>query len=330
MLDRPRAAIVSGGAGFIGRWVVKRLLGAGLSVHVIDDLSSGSLDNLNEFGNHPALVGVEAARVQDIDSRPGALPNNADIVFHLAARINVQDSIDRPRRTFDSDVLGTFRMLEWARQHRAGFVFVSSCMVYAPADGRPINEQHPVLPASPYAAAKLAGENLVLSYGRAYDLPVCVLRPFNTYGPCQRSDGEGGVVAVFLRRTIEGRPLTVFGDGSQTRDLLYVEDCAEFIVSAGLCANANGRVLNAGTGTDIPIVELANRIARGQLPVVHARHPHPQAEISRLVCDARLAREITGFAPRVELGEGIRRTREWLNVKIRSAESRRADASYAG
>lgn len=310
----PARIVVTGGAGFIGRWVVARLLEQGRQVWVVDDLSSGRMINLAEFHDHPGLAGMRLCRVHDRRALEQALPENAEVVIHLAARINVQHSIDDPADTFASDVVGTFNVLEWSRRRRSRLVFVSSCMVYAPANGNPIDEQHPVRPASPYAAAKLAAEQLVLSYQRAYGLPTCVLRPFNTYGPYQRSDGEGGVVAVFLKRALQGLPLPVFGDGSQTRDLLYVEDCAEFIVRAALSDQVVGQVINYGTGHDIAIADLARRIAilGGMVPVVKKAHPHPQAEIARLVCRPRLAEQLLGIAPRTSLEEGIARTRDWM------------------
>ncbi|RME29386.1 MAG: NAD-dependent epimerase/dehydratase family protein [Deltaproteobacteria bacterium] len=317
--DRPvERVVVTGGAGFIGRWVVKKLIERGIHTWVVDDLSSGSMRNLAEFKNDRLLEGIRICRVHDAAALERALPEGADAVVHLAARINVQHSIDDPADTFNSDVVGTFNVLEWARRKGAAFTFVSSCMVYAPANGNPITERHPVRPASPYAASKLAAEQLVLSYHRAYGMNNCVLRPFNTYGPYQRSDGEGGVVAVFLRRAMEGLPLYVFGDGSQTRDLVYVEDCAEFIVRAATTPSAAGHVINFGTGRDIPIMDLAKKISfqAGMVPIAKKPHPHPQAEIQRLVCRPELAAELLGIEPRVDLDEGIRRTRHWMERQV--------------
>jgi len=307
-------AVVTGGAGFIGRWVVKKLRERGLRVWVIDDLSSGRMSNLAEFHDHRGLEGMRLCSVHDLPALERSLPASAELVVHLAARINVQHSLDDPADTFRSDVVGTFNLLEWTRRQGARFVFVSSCMVYAPANGNPITEEHRVRPASPYAASKLAAEQLVLSYHRAYDMPACVLRPFNTYGPYQRSDGEGGVVAVFLRRALSGQALQVFGDGSQTRDLLYVEDCAEFIVRAALSGRADGEVLNFGSGRDIAIEELARRIALmgGLVPIVKRPHPHPQAEIARLVCRPEKAARLLGIRPRIDLEQGLELTRGWM------------------
>jgi nucleoside-diphosphate-sugar epimerase len=234
-----------------------------------------------------------------------------DLCLHLAASINVQDSIDDPSETFRNDVEGTFRVLEAARARRTPVLFMSTCMVYAAGD-EPIDEAHPTRPASPYAACKLAGEALTLSYWHAYGLPTCVVRPFNTYGPYQRTDGEGGVVAIFARRALAGLPLEVFGSGVQTRDLLYVEDCADFVVRAALSGRAWGSIVNAGTGRDIPINDLAHLIAGGDGSVRHVPHIHPQSEIYRLRCDSRLAGDLFGWRAAVSLEEGVERTKAWI------------------
>ncbi|MBA2556905.1 MAG: GDP-mannose 4,6-dehydratase, partial [Chloroflexi bacterium] len=306
--------LVTGAAGFIGRWLVGELLARGHEVLPIDNLAAGRLANLAEFEHHPRMLPFEEGDVRDAAACRRWV-GRVDAVAHLAASISVQDSIDRPQVTFDNDVVGTFRLLEAAREAAADgrgarFLFMSSCMVYAPAsDDRGIDENHPTRPASVYAASKLAGEALTLGYGRAYGLPVTVVRPFNTYGPYQRSDGEGGVVAVFVGRALAGRTLQVFGDGSQTRDLLYVEDCARFVCEALLCRAAEGRVLNAGTCRDVAIAELARMIQPDPRLIERVPHHHPQSEIPVLRCDARRAAELLGWRPQVRLEEGLARTR---------------------
>lgn len=301
--------LVTGGAGFIGRWVVKALLDDGGTVVVLDDFSNGSRDNLAGLGGRLEVVEGSVADPRAVERAFEARPERC---VHLAAKINVQRSIDDPVATFGSDVTGTLFLLEQARATRAAFLFMSSCMVYAPASNAAIAESHPVLPASPYAASKLAGEYLTLSYGIAYDLPVTVVRPFNTYGPHQRADGEGGVVAIFCERALREQPIDVFGDGTQTRDLLYVEDCAEFVVRAAYEERARGELLNAGTGRDVSINELARLIADDGVEVRHVQHPHPQAEIARLVCDSTKAEQVLGWRPSVSLDEGVRRTTAWI------------------
>lgn len=309
-------AVVTGGAGFIGRATVSRLLDDGWSITVLDDLSSGSAANLEGLGSD--RVELVEGGIEDARAVTSAFAIKPDLCLHLAARINVQHSIDDPDGTYRPDVVGTLNVLEASRGAGTPFVFMSSCMVYAPATGRAIAEDDPVRPASPYAASKLAGETLTISYGHAYDHPVVVVRPFNTYGPYQRADGEGGVVAIFCDRALLGQPIDVFGDGTQTRDLLYVDDCAEFLMRAAASEAARGALLNAGTGRDVPIKELAAIVGGPDTEIHHVDHPHPQAEIARLVCDSTLARSVLGWRPAVPLEDGIERTKEWLRTRTPS------------
>ena len=307
-------ALVTGGAGFIGRWLVKKLLDRGIDCIIIDDLSSGFKDNLKEFKEHSNLLKLEKESIcskpliEEIFSK-----FKPDICFHLAARINVQQSIDNPYDVFNSDIIGTFNILEACKKHETKLALVSTCMVYAESkDGRPINEESETMPRSPYAGMKLACENLAISYFHAYKLPVTVLRPFNTYGPFQRTDGEGGVVTIFLRNILKNEPLKIYGNGNQTRDLLFVEDCADFIIRASLSNRTQGEVINAGLGQDISINDLASLIAGKGYDVLHVPHIHPQSEIMKLVCDNSKAKRLLGWEPETSLREGIDKTREWL------------------
>ena len=305
--------LVTGGAGFIGRWVVKELLLREHEVVVYDNLSSGSLRNIDEFmGNQ----NFRFVRGDILDrKRLGSVYRDVDACVHLAAQINVQRSIDWPEETFRINVDGAFNVLEECRRKDARLGLVGTCLVYDTSDGRPISEHHPLRPASPYAASKLAGEELALSYHRAYGLPVVVTRPFNTYGPFQRSDSEGGVVSIFIERKLRGQPILVYGDGHQTRDLLYVEDCAEFIVRSLMSKRAVGEVINAGTGRDVEINRLALMICGGEEIIKHVPHPHPQAEIRRLICDYSKAKKLLGWGPKTSLEEGIKKTEEWMAEK---------------
>lgn len=308
--------VVTGAAGFIGRWVVGELLARGHEVLPVDNLSQGDPDNLAAFAGHPGLEPLVVGDVRDGDACRAWLAG-ADAVAHLAASISVQDSIDDPAETFDNDVVGTFRLLEAAREHRTRVLFMSTCMVYDLARApEGIAEDHPVKPASPYAASKIAGEALALSYHHAYGLPTTVVRPFNTYGPFQRSVGEGGVVAIFTRRSLQGEELRIYGDGSQTRDLLYASDCARFVCDALLSDAVVGRVLNAGTGHDVSVNELAALVEPDPGRIAHVPHIHPQSEIAVLRCDARRARELLGWRPEVSLPDGLAATRAWMAERL--------------
>ncbi len=310
--------LVTGGAGFIGRWVVARLLDAGHEVWAFDNLSNGSEANLGEFRAHPRFKGLTVGDIRDPAALAGAFAAKPEVCFHLAAQINVQESIDFPGRAIETNILGTYCVLEAARKTGAKVVLVGSCMVYDVADARPISEMHPLKPASPYAASKLAAEELALSYYRAFGLPVVILRPFNTYGPYQKSNMEGGVVSIFVQNDLRGDTLKIYGDGTQTRDLLYAEDCADFIIQAGLSDKAVGHVINAGMGTDISINDLASLICKDPSRIAHVPHHHPQAEIRRLVCDASKAKRLLGWAPKVSLRDGIEKLRAWQKAHMQA------------
>ena len=308
--------LVTGAAGFIGRWVVGELLARGHTVLPVDSLVAGDVTNLDEFAGQPGLLPFEQGDVRDA-AACRRWTGSVDAVAHLAASISVQDSIDDPETTFENDVVGTFQILEGARASGARVLFMSTCMVYDRASSPAgISETDPTKPASPYAASKLSGEALTLSYWHAYGLPTTVVRPFNTYGPFQRSVGEGGVVAIFTRLALEGEPLRIYGDGTQTRDLLYASDCAGFVCDALLSDAATGRILNAGTGADVSVNDLAAAIERDPSRILHVEHIHPQSEIAVLRCDAREAERVLGWRPEVPLDEGLRRVRSWMADRV--------------
>lgn len=308
--------LVTGAAGFIGRWVVGELLARGHTVLPVDNLATGDIVNLAEFSSHPNLVEFERGDIRDAAACRRWV-SRVDAVAHLAASISVQDSIDDPATTFDNDVVGTFNLLDAARAGGTRFLFMSTCMVYDRAlSPTGIDEDHATKPASPYAAAKLSGEALTMAFGRAYDLPVTVIRPFNTYGPFQRSIGEGGVVAIFTRRSLLGEDIRIYGDGTQTRDLLYVGDCARFVCDALTADAAIGQLLNAGTGGDVSINALAEAIEPDPTRIVHVEHIHPQSEIAVLRCDPRRAAAVLGWRAQIPLEDGLARTRRWMTERL--------------
>ncbi|MGD6940716.1 GDP-mannose 4,6-dehydratase [Cytobacillus gottheilii] len=304
--------LLTGGAGFIGRTVAKKLLSDGHKVWILDDLSNGREENIEEFRNE-----IEDFIIGDIKNEEllNTIFNEItfDICYHLGASINVQDSIDDPRTTFNNDTVGTFYILEQCRKHNVKVVFMSTCMVYDRClDASGITEQHPIKPASPYAGSKIAAENMVLSYYHAYGLPTVVIRPFNTYGPYQKTGGEGGVVAIFIKKKLSEEAVSIYGEGTQTRDLLYVDDCADFVVQAGYSDQVNGEIVNAGLGKDISVNDLAMLIVEDPARIEHVEHIHPQSEIKKLLCNYDKAKNLLGWEPKISLEEGIRRTEQWI------------------
>jgi nucleoside-diphosphate-sugar epimerase len=329
--------LVTGGAGFIGRWVVDKLLKEGHKVTAFDNLANGNLENIEEFKSNIDFKFIKGD-IKDEVILNKIFNEKFDIIYHLAASINVQESIDDPRATFYNDTVGTFNILEKARiqmyglnskmdgeeivldqtenTHPCKVVFMSTCMVYDMAKDRGIDEKHPTKPVSPYGGSKIAAENMVLSYYNAYKLPTVVIRPFNTYGPHQKTGGEGGVVAIFIKNSLQDKDINIYGAGDQTRDLLYVKDCARFVVMAGYCDKVNGEIVNAGTGRDVTINELAKLISKGRVSINHVKHIHPQSEIMRLLCDYSKAESLIGWKPEYTLEKGIEETEIWIKNQI--------------
>ena len=306
--------LVTGGAGFIGRWVVKKLLEHGYKVIVVDNLSNGLKSNIEEFLGRKDFEFVKgdiknADLINDLISR-------VSLCIHLAAQINVQESLNFPERAFENNISGTYNILESCRKQGIKIVIVGTCMVYDTSSGAPINEEHKITPASPYAGSKIAAEEMALSYYHGFGLPVVIVRPFNTYGPYQKQNTEGGVVSIFINRFLEGDKLQIYGDGKQTRDLLYVEDCADFIVKSSNNDKAVGEVINAGTGKDVSINNLAELICKGKMMIEHVPHHHPQAEIQKLVCDYSKAKKLLGWEPKTDINEGIEKTMKWINDNL--------------
>jgi len=306
--------LVTGGAGFIGRWVVKRLLVDGIDVWVLDDLSNGSESNLEEFNGADNYHGMTIGNVSDSKCVAKVFKVKYDVCIHSAAQINVQESLQDLGKSFKTNVIGTYNLLSNALKSSTRIVIIGTCMVYDMAQSDGISEMSPVKPTSPYAGSKLAAENLALSYYYAFGLPVVILRPFNTYGPFQKTNMEGGVVSIFIKNKVQGSKLKVFGDGTQTRDLLYVEDCAGFITAASFSDDATGQIINAGSGRDITINELALLICKDPNQIEHVKHHHPQSEIPKLLCDNTKARDILNWQPKTPLEEGIQKTEQWIKA----------------
>jgi UDP-glucose 4-epimerase len=300
-----RRALVTGGAGFIGSALVRLLIERGVEPRLYDDLSSGSRANL-------AGLDVELVEgdVRDLE-RLGAAAAGCDAVFHLAAGAGVIPSIEDPLANFDQNARGTVAAL-WAA-HRAGaerFVFSSSNAPLG-AGAYPASEEKPVAPLSPYGASKACGEAYCSAFHGAYGLAAVAVRFSNAYGP--RSAHKGNVIPLFIRRALAGEPLTVYGDGGQTRDFVYVEDLARGLVAAADAEGAGGEIFQLASGQETTVarlVELLSELAGRPLEVRH--EPARAGEIERNYSLIDKARSRLGYAPQVSLEEGLRRTWEWF------------------
>lgn len=304
--------LITGGAGFMGRWAAKNLLLKGHNIWILDNLSNGSEKNIEEFKNQ--LQGFVKGDIKDKELLSKLFgENNFDICVHFAAAIDVQESIDNPEKCFNDNCLGTFNVLEQCRRHNTKMVFASSALVYKTSEpGKKITEEYPLFASCPYVASKIFGENIVMSYFKTYNLPIVILRPFSIYGPFQRSDSEGGVISIFINKNLKRRPLEIFGTGEQERDFFYIEDCAEFVARACFRDKAVGQVFNAGYGAGIKIKDLAEKIAGNETEIKFVKHHHPHAEIMNMAADSRKAENLLDWHPTINLEQGIEKTTQWL------------------
>lgn len=308
--------LITGGAGFMGRWVAKYLVEQGHRVWVLDDLSNSCAANIEEFRGR--LENFVKGDIKDRALISKLFKNHFEICIHLAAAINVQESIDNPEKCFNDNVIGTFNILQGCRRHNTKMVFMSSALIYNSVRPGQLMAEDDCLNAScPYTASKIFGENLVTSYRKTYNLPTVILRPFSVYGPWQKSDSEGGVMSVFIDRKLKHKPIEIFGEGKQGRDLFYIEDCVEFIIKAAFSDAAIGEVFNAGSGEEVKIKELARIIADGSVKIRFVKHPHFYAEIMHMRADLKKAKKILRWKPRITLKEGIDKTTAWLKSQAR-------------
>jgi UDP-glucose 4-epimerase len=300
--DTSMRAVVTGGAGFVGSHVVDALVARGDEVTVVDNLSSGKRENLN-----PGATFVER------DIREGLDLAGADVVFHLAAQADVQTSVKRPDYDADVNVVGTVKVAEAARGAGTQVVFTSTGGAIYGECVEPAREDSPLLPLSPYGIAKLCAEEYLLGWNRIHGLQNVVLRLANVYGPRQDAGLEGGVVSIFLERMASGEETTIFGDGLQERDFVYVGD----VVAAMLAvAGRPGGVLNVGTGRATSVLDLhsacraiAGSSAEPQLA------PARVGDINRSVLDVSRASAELGWHAGVSLDDGLRQTWEWMTAR---------------
>ncbi len=310
-------ALVTGGAGFIGSNVVHRLVAEGVPVTVLDDLSTGHAAN---------LAGLPVSLVPgDIRDAPAvaAVMRGVTHVFHLAASVGNVKSVENPLADASVNVLGTLTVLEAARREGVrAVVYSSSAATFGELVTMPIAEDHPQNPDSPYGVSKLAAEKQVLCFGRLYGFRAVCLRYFNVYGVNQRYDAYGNVIPIFAERLCAGLPLTIYGDGEQTRDFVNVRDVAEANVRAAL-REVPGGVYNIGCGQSITINRLAEWLQRAAGVEAEAvRHVAPRpGEVRHCRADIAKARAALGFEPAADMAEGLRLYMDWFR-SVRAADRR--------
>ncbi|ARJ66523.1 NAD-dependent dehydratase [Magnetospirillum sp. ME-1] len=295
-----RRCLVTGGAGFIGSHLVDRLLADGHGVHVIDNFATGRRDNLAHHAGNPALTVIEA----DIADGAAIRPHFQDIewVFHLAALADIVPSIQNPAAYHRSNVDGTLEVLEASRA--AGvkrFIYTASSSCFGLPDTYPTTEAEPARPMYPYALTKWVGEQYALHWAQTYDLPVLSLRLFNVYGPRHRTAGTyGAMFGVFLAQRLAGKPYTIVGDGTQTRDFTFVTDVADAFVTAA-ASDISGEIFNVGSDGTYAVNRIAE-ILGGERVYIPKRPGEPDctwADISKI-------KRMLGWKPKVSLDEGVK------------------------
>ncbi len=318
-----RKALVTGGAGFIGSNLVDALVERGDTVLVLDNLSTGKAENLNAA--LAAGAELREGSITDADFVDALIEDfRPDAIFHLAAQIDVRKSVADP--AFDAlvNVGGTINLLEAARRHEVGrFVFSSTGgAIYGEVDGERIPTPEDVVPEpeAPYGQAKYAAEGYLGLYARLYGMSTVSLRYGNVYGPRQDPLGEAGVIAIFCGKLLAGERPTVFGDGTQTRDYLHVED----VVAANLAASESDVVgsFNVGTGHETSVLELVEALApHADADFSPVFEPPRPGELARSALDATAARETFGWSARVELGPGMEATLAWARADATASTS---------
>ncbi|MDF3340195.1 GDP-mannose 4,6-dehydratase [Mycolicibacterium septicum] len=310
--------LVTGAAGFIGSTLVDRLLADGHSVVGLDDLSTGRADNLSNADNSDKFEFVKADIV-DADLLGLLKDTQPEVIFHLAAQISVKRSVDDPQLDSTVNVVGVVRLAEAARQAGVRKVVHTSSggSVYGTPPSYPTGEDAPTNPASPYAASKVAGEVYFNMFRNLYNLDCSHIAPANVYGPRQDPHGEAGVVAIFAQALLAGRPTKIFGDGSDTRDYVFVDDVVDAFVKAS-GSDGGGQRFNVGTGVETSTREMHTAIA---LAVGAADEPemHPPrlGDLRRSQLDIRRARDVLGWRPQVDLAAGIPKTVEYFRSNSR-------------
>jgi dTDP-glucose 4,6-dehydratase len=309
-----RRVLITGAGGFIGSNLWKRLLDEGARVGVV--LRYSSLPAARRFpADMLSRTTVFRGDIADRELLIRAM-EGVDVVFHLAALVGIPYSYECPSETFRVNAGGALALLEAARHASPGrLVMTSTSEVYGSARSVPMPEDHPLNAQSPYAASKVAADQLALAWHRSYGTPVAVLRPFNTYGPGQSARA---VIPTILGQALAGGPLHL-GDTCTTRDFNFVDDTVEAFLAAGLRDEALGRVTPYGSGVETPVsqvVRLAAQMVGRELAVEEdqRRRRPAQSEVTRLCCDPEPARRILGVSARVGLEEGLTRTLDWMRA----------------
>ena len=311
--------LVTGGAGFIGSHLVEKLIHAGHSVRVLDNLSTGKTVNLAQVGG---VVDLVVGDIRDT-ATVAACMKRMDVIVHLAAVASVQASVDDPLAAHQTNFDGTLNLLEAARQNRIKrFLYASSAAIYGNTQALPVTEELKPNPLTPYAIDKLTGEYYLHHYFRQYGLATTAFRFFNIYGPRQNpSSPYSGVISIFMNCLQQGKPATLFGDGSQTRDFVYVDDLAGLLAQALHQPSLYGQVVNVGTGVEQSLLQLIDKLEfLSGKPLVRKRARARTGDIARSCADISRLQRLNRTVPVTPLKEGLEKLMKSTALPIRSRD----------
>lgn len=299
-------ALVTGGAGFIGSHIVDELLKRGIETIVLDDLSTGDLSNIHKL-IESRLIKFVRGDISEISSI-FQKEENFDIVFHKAAIVSVQQSVNNPVSVFNSNVNSAFKVLNFCKDSGVKkIIFASSAAVYGDLQGQELSEKTYCYPTSPYGASKIAIEHFLHSYWKTYGLKTVSLRYFNVYGPRQSNNEYSGVIAIFIRKILENKPLEIFGDGKQTRDFVNIRDVVNANMLAMESSNASGEVFNIASGSQTTILNLAELVkkttSKENIPVKFSKAR--TGDIRQSIANISKSKEILGYNPTTNLHSGL-------------------------
>jgi UDP-glucose 4-epimerase len=305
--------LITGAAGFLGSHLCEKYVQDGKVVYGIDNLMNGNLNNIRTLLHKKNFKFIH----DDIcrDELYQKLPSDLDAIIHLAAQIHVDRSIINPAETFKINLEGTMKILEFARTNDIKkILFASTSEVYGSAEYVPMDEKHPLLAKHTYGVSKIAADRLCYSYNETYDLGVDIIRSFNLFGPRQKDSGYGGVIAIFIKRVLQNRPPIIYGDGTQTRDYMFIADAVNAYDMVLMAKNNPGRNgINFGSGVEISINKIAELVIRcvgiREMKAVHVQ-PRP-IEVQRLFADISKSQRLLGFKPQIDFESGLRLLVDW-------------------
>jgi UDP-glucose 4-epimerase len=302
--------LITGGAGFVGSHLCDKYVKSGDTVLCFDNFMNGNLMNIRHLLNFRNFKLIQGD-IRDYDLLEKIM-RDVDAVFHLAAQIHVDRSIIEPKLTYDINVLGTQNVLEIARMNDVEkIIHASTSEVYGSAQYAPMDEKHPLNSPHPYGASKIAADRMCYAYIETYGMNICIIRPFNLYGPRQKDSGYGGVISIFTKRVLSNMPPVIYGSGEQTRDYTYVDDIVRAYDLLLKHPQPIREPINFGTGEDVKINDLAKKIielcGKDLTPVHVEERP---GEVTRLIADISEAKKL-GWKPDYTLNAGLKKFIDW-------------------